>query len=283
MIGDLISYQLTWLSLVIAMAVRLRKFVPGIDPENGYSPAEINSLHNKNKDLEQAVTNLKQTLEVARIREKKLIKAIDDLGGSVNLDSLSDEPIENVTFYSDLLDRGTWLIGLLIFQSCSSFILSSFEDLLQRHPSIVYFLTMLVGAGGNAGNQAAVRVIRELAIGKLKKENSYSYIGREIGIAFALSALVGAFGFIRVYFFSTVSFSECIGITFALISIVLISVIIGTILPLLMFFMKMDPANSSTTIQVIMDITGVLITCMVATTLLDTAAGKYIMTLFGVK
>ena len=34
------------------------------------------------------------------------------------------------------------------------------EALLQDHPTIIYFLTMLVGAGGNAGNQASVRVIR---------------------------------------------------------------------------------------------------------------------------
>ena len=56
-------------------------------------------------------------------------------------------------------------------------------DVIQRHPVIVrraaparspslptrafqvFFLTMLVGAGGNAGNQAAVRIIRGLAVG----------------------------------------------------------------------------------------------------------------------
>ena len=49
----------------------------------------------------------------------------------------------------------------------SSFILASFEKLLQRHSVIVFFLTMLVGAGGNAGNQAAVLVIRGLATGEI--------------------------------------------------------------------------------------------------------------------
>jgi Mg/Co/Ni transporter MgtE len=42
-------------------------------------------------------------------------------------------------------------------QSFSGIILSRNEALLVDHPVIVYFLTMLVGAGGNAGNQASVR------------------------------------------------------------------------------------------------------------------------------
>jgi len=61
------------------------------------------------------------------------------------------------SFFISLRDRSSWLVGLLVFQSCSSFILARNDALLQRHPVIVHFLTMLVGAGGNAGNQASVR------------------------------------------------------------------------------------------------------------------------------
>ena len=42
-------------------------------------------------------------------------------------------------------------------QSFSGIILSRNEALLADHPVIIFFLTMLVGAGGNAGNQASVR------------------------------------------------------------------------------------------------------------------------------
>ena len=67
-------------------------------------------------------------------------------------------PIEpTISFLDAAKDRAYWLVGLLILQSCSGFILSHNEALLERHPVIIYFLTMLVGAGGNAGNQASVR------------------------------------------------------------------------------------------------------------------------------
>lgn len=67
-------------------------------------------------------------------------------------------PLEpDIAFKDALRDRAKWLIGLLAMQSMSGFILARNEQLLQAHPIIVYFLTMLVGAGGNAGNQASVR------------------------------------------------------------------------------------------------------------------------------
>lgn len=72
--------------------------------------------------------------------------------------SLDECPVEpNISFMDALKSRANWLVGLLALQSCSGFILARNEALLQDHPVIVYFLTMLVGAGGNAGNQASVR------------------------------------------------------------------------------------------------------------------------------
>lgn len=62
-----------------------------------------------------------------------------------------------ISFGEALRDRAVWLVGLLVMQSLSGFILAKNEALLENHPVIIFFLTMLVGAGGNAGNQASVR------------------------------------------------------------------------------------------------------------------------------
>merc|ERR1719321_200832 len=60
--------------------------------------------------------------------------------------------------------RAGWLVMLLMFQSTSSIILERFEILIKTHPVVIYFLTMLVGAGGNAGGQSTVLVVRQLAL-----------------------------------------------------------------------------------------------------------------------
>ena len=173
----------------------------------------------------------------------------------------------------NLYDRSRWLIGLLIFQSCSSLILANNEALLTNHPSIIYFLTMLVGAGGNAGNQSAVRVIRGIALGDIHDRNYKKFLVREVGMALALSTLMGIAGLIRATLSSQTSKAECIAITLSLVLIVFVSIIFGAVLPILLNLLDIDPANSSTSIQVLMDILGVLLTCLVSTLLLDTAIG----------
>ena len=44
-----------------------------------------------------------------------------------------------------------WLLGLLVLQSTSSLVLDQYQQLLRDHLVVTLFLTMLVGAGGNAG------------------------------------------------------------------------------------------------------------------------------------
>jgi hypothetical protein len=174
------------------------------------------------------------------------------------------------------------LTGLLVFQSCSSFILSSNEELIRDHPSIVFFLTMLVGAGGNAGNQAAVRVIRGIAVGALNEHTTSQFIIRELIMAFSLSTLLGAAGLLRAFLSAQTSLPETVAITITLMIIVFISIVTGALLPLLLQQCRLDPAHSSTSIQVIMDISGVLLTCTVSSALLDTPLGRYFLAKLGV-
>lgn len=296
------------LSLMSMNALRQRKsYTVNSNPENDIEcisllPAnnsvaekdheEISRIVNRNEELETLVVSLKQMLHKCRYREKKIMVALNSYGGDIALSDLEDGFLaevdqinneaspnffDNSTFFENMINRSGWLIGLLVFQSCSSFILSSNEALIQRHPNIIYFLTMLVGAGGNAGNQATVRVIREIAVGSLNNKTRWPYIFREFGMAISLAFIVGLFGLLRVSFFSSISHPEAIAISLALMTIVFLSIVVGALLPLFFQLIHLDPANSSTTIQVIMDISGVLITCLVATSLLDTSFGNAFM------
>jgi Mg/Co/Ni transporter MgtE len=140
---------------------------------------------------------------------------------------------------------------------------------------------MLVGAGGNAGNQASVRVIRGIAIGTLHPNNrtaQIQFLYRELKMAFWLSIIVSIVGFLRtVLFYSKTPLSEAIAITVALCMIVFTSVCFGAMLPFILQRLNVDPAHSSTSIQVIMDILGVYLTVAVTSILLDSPLGKSII------
>ena len=173
----------------------------------------------------------------------------------------------DASFSQRLRKRAGVLVALLVFQSCSSFILASFEKLLQRHSVVVFFLTMLVGAGGNAGNQAAVLVIRGLATGQVSARKWASVIWAEVQMALMISVIMVIAGFLRVTAFGY-SRLDAIAISTSLLLIVLSSVIIGSALPLILHRLRCDPAHAGATIQVIMDLAGVCITCSVCSYML---------------
>ena len=197
-----------------------------------------------------------------------------------------------------------------MMQSLSGIILSRNEALLADHPVIIYFLTMLVGAGGNAGNQASVRgelllscciyksswivpthahtpahrfvaVIRGLALGTLNDKTRNQFLNREIKMAASLSVILSVAGFLRAILFKT-GLAEAIAVTSALALIVFSSICLGAVLPIMLEFIGVDPAHSSTSIQVIMDILGVVLAVAVSRAILDGPLGMFIMSKLGV-
>ena len=170
---------------------------------------------------------------------------------------------------------GVFVEAVNNFRVCSH--LTSWPFLL-KYPNyqVIYFLTMLVGAGGNAGNQASVRVIRGLALGTLNPNTQNQFLSRELKMAGALSGILSAAGFVRAAVFRT-PLPETIAVTASLTLIVFISICLGAILPLGLKRMGVDPAHSSTSIQVIMDILGVFLAVAVSTLLLDSPIGEVIV------
>lgn len=183
-------------------------------------------------------------------------------------ESLQSDP-ELVGVIPEAYMRVRWLLGLLILQSTSSLVLSQYEDLIKENIVVTLFLTMLVGAGGNAGNQSAIHVIRGLATGEM--DDSTECLRKTLSEQFQVGLLLGTAlstaGFVRVLLTSPEGTSDLVGplaIATSLFAIVTTSTCVGTVLPFVLMKFKQDPANAGTTVQVIMDVSGVIITCTVA-------------------
>jgi Mg/Co/Ni transporter MgtE len=123
-------------------------------------------------------------------------------------------------------------------------------------------------------------VIRGLALGTLNKATQSQFLSREFRMACALSTILSAAGFLRAIAFHT-PFPETLAVTCALSLIVFSSICLGAVLPLFLQRLGVDPAHSSTTIQVIMDILGVVLTVFVSTAVLDSPLGKMVMKSLG--
>ena len=164
--------------------------------------------------------------------------------------------------------RTPWLVGLLLLQSLSSFILSGYKDVVDKYFIISMFLTMLIGTGGNAGNQSSAIVIRGLATGQISRKNSIKVLLREFGVSLFVSAILVCVAFTRVFLFKQ-DLISAITVSIALFFIITVSMFLGTLIPLLLERLNLDPAHSAAPfLATLMDILGVAIYCFVVSRVL---------------
>lgn len=247
--------------------------VPSISSESLKSIA-VNSSHNAQQQQQQCQT----TLDDAMLIYQQLIESMtpEDASAFQRLTSNNrthpspSKPSRSISSKKSrfdvraaAVDRFWLLAALLLLQSFSSLILAHFEQLLLHHLEITLYLTMLVGAGGNASGQAAVFVVRAIATGTYNHSNTRTLLLRECSVALVLGAMMSALCFLRVFFLGATLWVS-LTISLALFVIVVVSVIVGAVLPLVLHQqLSIDPAHSGPIAQVTMDITGVAATCLI--------------------
>jgi len=183
------------------------------------------------------------------------------------------------SIFDEVVERSVWLLGLLVLQSLSGVVLQRYEQLLAEHVVIAVFLTMLVGAGGNAGNQSAIKIIEKIVLGEITVSigSFLSEMHREIIVGMFLCVLVAVGGFVRAYIThgrARGGFLNVLALTCCLAVIVFSSTLIGVMLPFLLAKFGADPAHAGTVVQVVMDITGVIVTVTICSMMLPSVSKK---------
>lgn len=161
-----------------------------------------------------------------------------------------------------------WLAILIAVNLVSSGVIAAFEETLARVIALTFFIPLLIGSGGNAGSQAATLVIRGIATDDIALSHWFQTILKEVIVGFMLGSLMGitsvALGFLRGGFLIGI----VVGLSMALI--VLVSNLVGTILPFILYRLKLDPAVASgPLVTTIIDSVGLLIYFTIATTFIQ--------------
>ena len=164
--------------------------------------------------------------------------------------------------------RAGWLIFLLVFHVFSGAVLKNFEYALSTVVALAFFIPMLLDTGGNAGAQVSITIIRSLGTGDASFKNIWQIARLEIFSALIMSLIVGVVAFIRAYWLEQALFlSLTVGIT--MMSVVLVAIFTGFLLPFLAKWLKRDPAALAGPITTtIVDVIGLIIYFKIAQALL---------------
>ncbi|MGQ4596653.1 magnesium transporter [Nocardia sp. R6R-6] len=154
--------------------------------------------------------------------------------------------------------RALWLLLLLFAATLTVSVTDFFESTLQQAAHLALFIPLLIGAGGNAGAQAATACVRALAVGEVRVSDLFRVIWRECRVGLVLGCLLAAVGVGIGTVFVGTRIASVVGITLVLICGW--AATIGGAMPLLAKKLRIDPAVvSAPMVTTLVDATGLII------------------------
>lgn len=155
--------------------------------------------------------------------------------------------------------RVSWLSILLLIGSLAAFIIEGYEEILTQVTLLAAFIPAITDMGGNAGGQISAIMIRSMALGEVDKTRLKKVLVKELIIGLILGLLVSVVLAIRVLV-STRDFYVIASLSASIAAVVLVSNLLGAVLPFFAKLIKVDPAVvSGPLITSIMDIVGMAI------------------------
>lgn len=173
------------------------------------------------------------------------------------------EPLEEDYLRVGLLilswKRGIWLTILFFAALLTAFALKHYHAELDHFAWLVYFIPLIISAGGNSGSQSATLVITAMTSGELKNEDWPTVLRREVIVSLMLGGFLAFIGFVVACFIAPTVTSALV-IPFTLVSVIVVGCLFGAILPIAFKRLGWDPAMMSNPfVAGIVDILGIVI------------------------
>lgn len=181
----------------------------------------------------------------------------------------SDKPYFKQSMWDLYKSRAPWLLFLMISATFSSLVIRGYEDALAAVTVLTAYIPMLTDAGGNAGSQSTSTIIRGMAVGDIQPHDLPRILWRESRVALLCGGTLAVCNFAKMLLFDRIAAPVALVVCLTLICTILLSQIIGGILPVAAEKLHVDPAvMASPLITTIVDTTTLLVYFNIAKTLL---------------
>jgi magnesium transporter len=182
------------------------------------------------------------------------------------------EPLEEdflrVALWTLSWKRGLWLTILFFAALLTAFALRHYELELERFAWLVWFIPLIISAGGNSGSQSATLVITAMTSGEVKFSDWPEVVRREIVVSLVLGCFLATIGFaVAIFVAPTVRDAWVIPLT--LVSVIVCGCLCGATLPIIFKRIGLDPAMMSNPfVAGIVDIVGIVLYINIARVIL---------------
>jgi magnesium transporter len=211
--------------------------------------------------------------DILWIANEEYTEDIQKIGGTEAL----DEPYLDIPLLRLVRKRVGWLIILFLGEMLTATAMGYFEGQIAKAVVLALFVPLIISSGGNSGSQASTLIIQAMALGEVTVEDWWRVMRRELVSGLLLGVTLGVIGFTRIFVWTL--FSDIYGphwmavgftVGLALVGIVLWGSLAGSMLPLLLKRLGLDPATSSAPfVATLVDVTGLIIYFTIAVSIMN--------------
>ncbi|MBQ0004821.1 MAG: magnesium transporter [Clostridiales bacterium] len=180
--------------------------------------------------------------DILDVIEEETTEDMERMGGVIDTD---DKDYLDMTVFGHVKARLPWLLLLMCSYFVTGGIIASFEEALSAVIVLVTYMPMLMGTGGNSGTQASTLVIRGMATGELELEDFIKVAWKEIRIGIVVGICLSAINYARIVYLDHETPMIALTVCCAMVLIVIVAKLIGSLLPMLAKKIGLDPALMS--------------------------------------
>jgi magnesium transporter len=201
--------------------------------------------------------------DILHLEEKETTEDIQKFGGAAPL----EESYLEIPIWSLLRKRAGWLSILFVGEMFTASAMSFYEVEISKAVVLALFIPLIISSGGNSGSQAATLIIRAMALGEVTFADVWKVLQREMIVGVGLGIILGLLGLLRVTIWG-VAFGAYGGhflligtaVCTAVLCVVTWGALVGSMLPLVLKRLGLDPATSSAPfVATLIDVTGIVI------------------------
>jgi magnesium transporter len=194
--------------------------------------------------------------DIVDVLTQEQTEDVQKLGGVEPL----DVPYFRTSFLTFIKKRGVWLFVLFFGEFFTQMALRHYDPVFEAIKGAAYYVPLLISAGGNSGSQSSTLIIRGLAVGEIQLRQWPRVLVRELLMGLVLGLGLAIVGFARVLTTPEGDFQFALTVAVTLVGIVMTGCTAGSMLPILLKRIGLDPATSSTPfIASLVDVLGIII------------------------
>lgn len=189
-------------------------------------------------DQENRLVGIVTVDDVVDVMEQEATEDIEKMAAILP----SEKPYLKMSVFEIAKNRIPWLLILMFTSTISAIILEKQQVTFINYATLITCIPMLTATGGNAGSQSSTTIIRAMSVGDIEVSDVWRVFWKESRVAITVGIVLGIANYIRLIIMHPNEPLVCLVIGLSLVATVVMSKVLGCVLPVIAKILKLDPA-----------------------------------------